>query len=77
MARLREERDPWDWWRELEYPPGPLREFDPDDWTAPTTRERYSQFWAARRAAAPRGWVIARLRMRRNRRRAECRPDAR
>ncbi|BBY41810.1 hypothetical protein MCEL_01050 [Mycolicibacterium celeriflavum] len=73
MARLREERSGWDWWREMDYPPGPLREFNPDDWPAATEREAYSQFWDARRAAAPRGWVIARLRMRRHRRRAKYR----
>lgn len=71
MARLRERADEWDWWHEWEYPLGPLREFDPADWHAPTEDEKFSQFWAARRAAAPLGWVLARLRRRRDQRRAE------
>ena len=59
MATLREDHGEWDWFGTMTYPPGPLREFDPDDWDASTTRERWQQFNDARKAAAPRGWRLA------------------
>ena len=41
MARLREDEPAeWDWWGTTKYPPGPLREFDPDDWSGLTTHEK-------------------------------------
>lgn len=65
MARLRAKADEHDWWRSWEWPVG-LRDCD-----KPTDREELDQFWDARRKAAPRHWVLARLRRRRQLRRAE------
>jgi hypothetical protein len=74
MARLRDDAD-WDWWREWEWPPGPLREFNPADWPGFSEAEQRQQFTEARWRAAPNGWIIHRLRRKRAaRRRRDC-PD--
>lgn len=58
-TRRDDEPTDWDWWASLEFPPGPLRDFVPDDWPAARRPEKWRQFCDARIAAAPMGWRLA------------------
>ncbi|HUO37473.1 MAG TPA: hypothetical protein VMU34_06395 [Mycobacterium sp.] len=51
----------WDWWGTWQWPEGPLREFDPNDWEGDTVPRKWKVFCEARRAAAPRGWRLAKV----------------
>lgn len=53
--------DGWDWWGCMEYPPH-LREFDPAAWPAVSVPVSWRRLTDARRAAAPRGWRLQRVR---------------
>jgi len=52
--------DGWDWWGSMAWPPY-LREFDPAAWPAVSVPDSWRLFVAARRAAAPHGWRLARV----------------
>jgi hypothetical protein len=63
MRRINNQKDDWDWWGTMQWPPGPLREFDPADRDASTTHAKWRQFNSARKAAAPNGWRLECVRL--------------
>ncbi|WP_137145199.1 hypothetical protein [Mycolicibacterium sp. CR10] len=50
----------WDW--QTYQWPAHWRDFYPEEWPCPTTREAWGRFTEARDAAAPKGWLEARSR---------------